>query len=61
MIRNLRVIVKGPVDDRTIVLMAKEVFRNFAKYLVDFFRFSKIDEEYIKKFIKIELFNIILS
>ena len=28
--------------------------RNFAKYLVDFFRFSKIDSEYVKKNIKIE-------
>ena len=28
--------------------------RNFAKYLVDFFRFSKIDAEYVKKNIKIE-------
>ncbi|MBL7151654.1 MAG: lysophospholipid acyltransferase family protein [Candidatus Omnitrophica bacterium] len=28
--------------------------RNFAKYLVDFFRFEKIDNEYIKKNIRIE-------
>ncbi len=28
--------------------------RNFAKYLVDFFRFSKIDEVYIKKTVKLE-------
>lgn len=34
--------------------IAREVFRNFAKYLVDFFRFSKIDLEYIKEFVKIE-------
>jgi len=32
----------------------RRMFRNFAKYLVDFFRFSKIDSEYIKKNIKIE-------
>jgi len=30
------------------------MFRNFAKYLVDFFRFSKLDNEYIKKNIKLE-------
>jgi KDO2-lipid IV(A) lauroyltransferase len=30
------------------------MFRNFAKYLVDFFRFSKLDTEYIKRNIKIE-------
>lgn len=28
--------------------------RNFAKYLVDFFRFEKIDKEYIKKYVRIE-------
>lgn len=32
----------------------RNMFRNFAKYLVDFFRFSKIDKEYIRKNIKIE-------
>lgn len=31
-----------------------KMFRNFAKYLVDFFRFSKLDKEYIKNNIKIE-------
>lgn len=30
------------------------MFRNFAKYLVDFFRFSRLDIEYIKKNIKVE-------
>lgn len=30
------------------------VFRNFAKYLVDFFRFEKLNQEYIKKNIRIE-------
>lgn len=30
------------------------VFRNFAKYLVDFFRFSEIDTEYIRRNIRIE-------
>jgi lauroyl/myristoyl acyltransferase len=30
------------------------MFRNFAKYLVDFFRFEKLDKEYIKKNIRIE-------
>lgn len=29
-------------------------FRNFAKYLVDFFRFANIDQEYIKKNIQVE-------
>jgi KDO2-lipid IV(A) lauroyltransferase len=30
------------------------MFRNFAKYLVDFFRFEKLDAEYIKNNIRIE-------
>ena len=34
--------------------MAKEVFVNFGKYLMDFFRFSKIDKVYIDKYVKIE-------
>jgi KDO2-lipid IV(A) lauroyltransferase len=30
------------------------LFRNFAKYLVDFFRYEKLDNEYIKKNIRID-------
>jgi len=41
-------------SDREIHSIRITMFRNFAKYLVDFFRFSKIDIEYIKKNIKIE-------
>jgi KDO2-lipid IV(A) lauroyltransferase len=50
---NLRV-VTGRDDERELRAMAKEVFRNFGKYLVDFFRFSKIDDGYMKRFIKVE-------
>jgi lauroyl/myristoyl acyltransferase len=31
-----------------------QIFRNFAKYLVDFFRFEEVDKEYIDRRIKIE-------
>ncbi len=34
--------------------ICRRVFCNFAKYLVDFFRFEKIDKEYISKNIKLE-------
>lgn len=34
-----------------------KLFRNFAKYLVDFFRFSIMDEGYIKKHCKVEGIN----
>jgi KDO2-lipid IV(A) lauroyltransferase len=50
---NLRVIFpeKSNTEIRSIRI---KMFRNFAKYLVDFFRFEKIDEEYIKNNIRIE-------
>ncbi len=37
-----------------ICRIRRRMFRNFAKYLVDFFRHSKIDREYIARCIKIE-------
>jgi len=39
---------------KEIAKIRLKVFRNFAKYLVDFFRFSKLNEEYIKRKVKIE-------
>ncbi|MFH0764205.1 MAG: lysophospholipid acyltransferase family protein [Candidatus Omnitrophota bacterium] len=53
-IKNINVVLGKKFADRESRRIAREVFRNFAKYLVDFFRFPKIDEAYIKKFIKIE-------
>ncbi|MDP2941992.1 MAG: lysophospholipid acyltransferase family protein [Candidatus Omnitrophota bacterium] len=40
-------------DEAAIRKVAKEVFVNFAKYLVDFFRFSKLTKEYIAKNVKL--------
>ncbi|MCX5668352.1 MAG: lysophospholipid acyltransferase family protein [Candidatus Omnitrophica bacterium] len=51
---NLKTILAGPSRDDGLRQAAKDVFRNFAKYLVDFFRFSKMDAEYVKRFIKME-------
>lgn len=50
---NLKIIFpdKSSQEIRKISMM---VFRNFAKYLVDFFRFEKINPEYIKKNVKLE-------
>jgi len=53
-IANLNTIVGPGGDAKTIERMAREVFRNFAKYLVDFFRFQKIDQNYIKNHVSIE-------
>ncbi|MDD5255190.1 MAG: lysophospholipid acyltransferase family protein [Candidatus Omnitrophica bacterium] len=50
---NLRIIFPG-FEPRKIRQVRRRMFRNFAKYLVDFFRFSQIDAEYIKSHIRIE-------
>jgi KDO2-lipid IV(A) lauroyltransferase len=50
---NLKVIFPEK-SEREIKRIRIRMFRNFAKYLVDFFRFSKLDSEYIKRNIKIE-------
>ncbi|MCX5711864.1 MAG: hypothetical protein NTY47_02190, partial [Candidatus Omnitrophica bacterium] len=39
---------------KEIRLIRRQMKRNFGKYLVDFFRFSLLDKEYIKKHITIE-------
>lgn len=50
---NLKAIFPDkPADELNRI--KRQMFRNFAKYLVDFFRFSKLDKEYIGKNIKIE-------
>jgi len=41
-------------SEREIRKIRIRMFRNFAKYLVDFFRFSLIDQEYIRKNIHLE-------
>lgn len=53
-IENLKTILAKTEPDKELERTAKNVFRNFAKYLVDFFRFSRISPGYIKKFIKLE-------
>ena len=50
---NLKVIFPQK-SDREIRQIRIRIFRNFAKYLVDFFRFSKIDQEYIRQNIRLE-------
>jgi len=41
-------------SDKEIAEIRIWMFRNFAKYLVDFFRFQNLDKEYIQKNIKTE-------
>lgn len=54
-IRNLDTILgaSGVQKNKEREIIARDVFRNFAKYLIDFFRFSKIDAAYIKNSVKI--------
>jgi KDO2-lipid IV(A) lauroyltransferase len=44
-------------NDKEIQEIQIRMFRNFAKYLVDFFRFSLINDEYIEKNISVENLN----
>jgi len=48
---NLYPIVKGKKEARRYI---KEVFINFSYYLVDFFRYKKLDRNFIKKYVKVE-------
>jgi lauroyl/myristoyl acyltransferase len=51
---NLKTVLAKSSEDDELIQTAKDVFRNFAKYLVDFFRFSRMSPGYIKEFIKLE-------
>ena len=50
---NLRVIFPQK-SLRELRKLSRMVFRNFAKYLADFFRFEKLNQQFIKQKIKLE-------
>jgi len=50
---NLKVLFPS-YDDKKIDAMTREVFISFGKYLVDFFRFPKVDRAYVDKYVKIK-------
>lgn len=50
---NLRVLFPDYDEDK-IDSMPGEVFINFGKYLVDFLRFSKVDMDYINRYVRVE-------
>jgi len=50
---NLRVIFPEKSNSE-LRRISRRVFRNFAKYLADFFRFEKLNRQYIDKNIKLE-------
>jgi Kdo2-lipid IVA lauroyltransferase/acyltransferase len=49
---NLRAVFPSE-DEVNLHRMAKKVFVNFAKYLVDFFRFEKLDKKFLEEKIKV--------
>ncbi len=49
--RNLSVVLKKDMKEST--LLAKKVFRNFAMYLVDFFRMGRLNKDVVKKRIQV--------
>lgn len=53
---NLRVIFPEK-SEKELRQIRIRMFRNFAKYLVDFFRFSIIDKEFIKQHIELQNLN----
>lgn len=52
--KNLRMVVGPGPSETDMDRMASGVFKNFAKYLVDFFRFTKIDKEYVRRSVALE-------
>jgi len=53
---NLKVLFPE-YDDKKLGGMAREIYINFGKYLVDFFRFSLVGKDYIDKYIRFEGFD----
>ncbi len=51
-VENLRIVLPDK-DTKTLKRCSREIFRNFSKYLVDFFRFEKLNKEYIARNIEI--------
>ncbi len=53
-ISNLKAIVSQDPSEKECERLAGRVFRNFARYLADFFQLSKLDGEFIKRCVKVE-------
>lgn len=54
LVENIKIILKDTKNSESPYYYARLNFINFAKYLVDFFRFSKLDSNFIKKYVDIE-------
>ena len=52
MVENLKQVLPG-ADIKILRRHSKKIFANFSKYLVDFFRFKKLDSKYIEERVEI--------
>jgi len=50
---NIRTVLKGKATPRLVRIYTQRTFINFAKYLVDFFRFSAMDKDYINEYVTV--------
>lgn len=51
---NLRVVLGDDVSEKVLDKHVRAIFKNFAKYLVDFFKFTRFTEEYVTEHIRID-------
>ena len=51
-VENLKLVLPG-TDVKTLISYSRKIFINFSKYLVDFFRFKKVDLKYIEEHVEI--------
>jgi KDO2-lipid IV(A) lauroyltransferase len=50
--KNLEIILG--TGDRRIRLYTRRIIRNFAYYLLDFLRFSRVDKEFVSRYVEVE-------
>lgn len=51
---NLRVVLGEGASEKTINKLVRRIFINFAKYLADFFKYTRISEGFIEKMVEIK-------
>ena len=51
-VENMKLVLPN-ADAKTLKSCSREIFVNFSKYLIDFFRFKKIDLKYVKEHVEI--------
>ncbi|MBD3380546.1 MAG: hypothetical protein GF408_08835 [Candidatus Omnitrophica bacterium] len=56
---NLKVVLGDDISDQRVKKHTLNIFRNFSKYLVDFFRFYEFDERSIERYVRINGLDIL--